>query len=181
MRIGFVASEAVPFVKTGGLADVAGSMPKALAALGHDVRVFLPKYYQIPQAYREKMEHVWSGEINVAWRRKFIGIDRLEEDGVTVIALMDAGSKNNIQRKEGEEENGALKVRFTKIIRDVVEGEMEVPSAIEGVQKNANVNVAKRQFFNASGVELSQPVRGINIVRETLSDGTVRSHKVVIK
>jgi starch synthase len=83
MRIGFVASEAVPFVKTGGLADVAGSLPKALAALGHDVRVFLPKYYQIPQAYREKMEHVWSGEINVAWRRKFIGIDRLEEDGVT--------------------------------------------------------------------------------------------------
>ena len=91
------------------------------------------------------------------------------------------GSKNNIQRKEGEEENGALKVRFTKIIRDVIEGEMEVPSAIEGVQNNANVNVAKRQFFNASGVELSQPVRGINIVRETLSDGTVRSHKVVIK
>ena len=83
MRIGFVASEAVPFVKTGGLADVAGSLPKALAALGHDVRVFLPKYYQIPQAYREKMEHVWSGEINVAWRRKSIGIDRLEEDGVT--------------------------------------------------------------------------------------------------
>jgi hypothetical protein len=99
----------------------------------------------------------------------------------TVTPSSGSGSKNNIQRKEGEAEDGALKVRFTKIIRDVVEGEMEVPSAIEGVQNNANVSVAKRQFFNASGVELSQPVRGINIVRETLSDGTVRSHKVVIK
>ena len=83
MKIGFVASEAVPFVKTGGLADVAGALPKALAALGHDVRVFIPKYYQIPQEYRERMEHLWSGEIPVAWRRKFLGIDCLKEDGVT--------------------------------------------------------------------------------------------------
>jgi hypothetical protein len=89
--------------------------------------------------------------------------------------------KNNIQRKEREEEDGALMVRFTKIIRDVVEGEMEVPTAINGVQSDANVSVATRQFFNAAGVELAQPGRGVTIVRETLSDGTVRSHKVIRK
>ena len=91
-----------------------------------------------------------------------------------------AGSKNNIKRNEGEED-GALTVRFTKIVRDVMEGEMEVPSAINGVQNNANVSVANRQFFNASGMELSQPGRGVTIVRETMTDGSVRSHKVVLK
>lgn len=83
MKIGFVASEAVPFIKTGGLADVAGALPKALAAMGHDVRVFIPKYGQIPQKYKNEMQHVWDGELPVAWRRKFVGIEKLVRDGVT--------------------------------------------------------------------------------------------------
>lgn len=83
MKIGFVASEAVPFIKTGGLADVAGALPKALAAMGHDVHVFIPKYGQIPQKYKNEMQHVWDGELPVAWRRKFVGIEKLVRDGVT--------------------------------------------------------------------------------------------------
>jgi len=83
MKILFAASEATPFIKTGGLADVAGSLPQALAAQGADVRVVMPKFYQIPEEYKMQMEHLCEGFIPVAWRQKFIGIDKLVKDGVT--------------------------------------------------------------------------------------------------
>ena len=83
MKILYVASEAVPFVKTGGLADVAGSLPKALKAEGVDIRVIMPKYNKISEEYIDKMEHVYDGELPVAWREKFVGLDKLEQDGVT--------------------------------------------------------------------------------------------------
>ena len=78
-----LASEAVPFIKTGGLADVAGSLPKALKEDGVDVRVIMPKFGKIPEEYRDKMEHVYDGELNVAWRSKYVGLDKYELDGVT--------------------------------------------------------------------------------------------------
>ena len=83
MKILYVAAEAVPFAKTGGLADVAGSLPKALKADGVDVRVILPKFGKIPEAYRNAMEHVYDGELPVAWRKKYVGLDKYELDGVT--------------------------------------------------------------------------------------------------
>ncbi len=83
MKVLYVAAEAVPFAKTGGLADVAGSLPKALKADGMDVRVIMPKYGKIPEEYREKMEHIYDGTIPVSWRNKFVGIDELEYNGVT--------------------------------------------------------------------------------------------------
>lgn len=83
MKVLYVASEAVPFAKTGGLADVAGSLPKALKAEGVDVRVIMPKFGKIPEKFRDAMEHVYDGEIPVAWRSKFVGLDKLEHDGVT--------------------------------------------------------------------------------------------------
>ncbi|MBO6267341.1 MAG: glycogen synthase GlgA, partial [Synergistaceae bacterium] len=75
--------EAVPFIKTGGLADVAGSLPKALKKQGVDIRVVMPKYGKISHEYLDKMEHVYDGEFTMAWRTKFLGIDKLELDGVT--------------------------------------------------------------------------------------------------
>ena len=83
MKILYVASEAVPFAKTGGLADVAGSLPQALLAEGHDVRVIMPKFGKIAEEYRNAMEHVYDGEIHVAWRQKFVGLDKYEHKGVT--------------------------------------------------------------------------------------------------
>ncbi|MBQ9365104.1 MAG: glycogen synthase GlgA [Schwartzia sp.] len=83
LKVLYVASEAVPFVKTGGLADVAGSLPKALAGLGVDVRVMLPKYAEIPKEYRDKMKHIYHGAINVSWREKYVGVDELKMNGVT--------------------------------------------------------------------------------------------------
>ncbi|MBR6710231.1 MAG: glycogen synthase GlgA [Selenomonadaceae bacterium] len=83
MKVLYVASEAVPFAKTGGLADVAGSLPKALKAQGVDVRVIMPKFGGIPEEYRDNMKHVYDGTLNVSWREKYVGIDEYELDGVT--------------------------------------------------------------------------------------------------
>ena len=83
LKVLYVASEAVPFVKTGGLADVAGSLPKALKKQGVDIRVVMPKYGKIDREYLDKMEHVYDGELTVSWRKKFLGIDKLVLDGVT--------------------------------------------------------------------------------------------------
>ncbi len=83
LKVLYVASEAVPFIKTGGLADVAGSLPKALKKQGVDVRVVMPKYGKIAQEYLDKMEHIYDGEFTISWRTKFLGIDKLELDGVT--------------------------------------------------------------------------------------------------
>ncbi|MBU0671708.1 MAG: glycogen synthase GlgA [Candidatus Margulisbacteria bacterium] len=66
MKILIVSSEVVPFAKTGGLADVAGALPKALKELGHDIRVFMPRYKKVdPQKYglRKMSEEIWEGKI----------------------------------------------------------------------------------------------------------------------
>lgn len=56
MKILFAVSECTPFVKSGGLADVAGALPKALARLGNEVAVMLPKYSQIPEPWKKRMK-----------------------------------------------------------------------------------------------------------------------------
>ena len=83
MKVLYAASEAVPFVKTGGLADVAGSLPAALVKAGVDCRVILPKYGSIDPEIRSKMKHIYDGTLHVAWREKFVGIDAYEYEGVT--------------------------------------------------------------------------------------------------
>ena len=83
MRILFAASESVPFIKTGGLADVVGALAPVLAKKGHDVRVILPKYGMIPDQYKEKMRHVLDFEVQLGWRSQYCGIEELQQDGVT--------------------------------------------------------------------------------------------------
>ena len=68
MKVLFVVSECVPFVKSGGLGDVAGALPKELKKLGTDVRVILPKYGQIPEVYKNKMKRVQTTFVDVGWR-----------------------------------------------------------------------------------------------------------------
>ena len=83
MKVLYVASESVPFVKTGGLADVAGSLPKELVKMGMDVRVIIPKYSRIGEQYLQAMKHIGHIFVPVSWRHKYAGVDTLELDGVT--------------------------------------------------------------------------------------------------
>ena len=83
MKICFVASECAPFVKTGGLADVVGSLPREIARTGEDVRVILPLYRAISDKWRSQMEHVLYFYINLGWRRQYVGIEKIDLDGVT--------------------------------------------------------------------------------------------------
>ena len=83
MKILFAASECVPFIKTGGLADVVGALAPVLANKGNDVRVILPKYSAISEKYESQMRHVLDFEVQLGWRKQYCGIEALEADGVT--------------------------------------------------------------------------------------------------
>lgn len=83
MKVLFAASEAVPFVKTGGLADVIGSLPKELVKQGLDVRVILPKYEDIPAFWTQQMESVATFTLQMGWRQLYCGIFSLKHEGVT--------------------------------------------------------------------------------------------------
>ena len=82
-KVLFVAAEAVPFVKTGGLADVIGSLPQELVKEGIDARVILPKYGEIPAHFRDMMKPVCIKEVPVGWRSQYCGVEQLEYQGVT--------------------------------------------------------------------------------------------------
>ncbi len=82
-KVLFAASECVPFVKTGGLADVVGALPPVLRAKGIDIRVILPLYGEIPQEIRSRMRHLVDFELELGWRKLYCGIDALEHAGLT--------------------------------------------------------------------------------------------------
>ncbi|KAA9006542.1 glycogen synthase GlgA [Paenibacillus spiritus] len=84
MKILFAAAEGHPFIKTGGLADVIGALPKALRAAGMDVRVILPKYKGIAEKYRQAMQPVAVTTVPVGWRNQYCGVEMLVHDGVPV-------------------------------------------------------------------------------------------------
>ncbi|MEW8968834.1 glycogen synthase GlgA [Exiguobacterium alkaliphilum] len=83
MKIWYVASEAAPFMKTGGLADVIGSLPQAVSGLGEEVSVVMPKYGTIAEEYVEKMEYLFDLIVPVGWRKQFAAVLKLEHDGIT--------------------------------------------------------------------------------------------------
>ena len=82
-KILFVASEAVPFIKTGGLADVAGSLPKYFNKNEYDVRVIVPKYLAIPQRFRDQMCYRTHFYMDLGWRNQYVGVLELVHEGVT--------------------------------------------------------------------------------------------------
>lgn len=86
-KVLFVASECVPFIKTGGLADVVGSLPQCFDKERYDVRVLLPKYMAIEEQYRNKMVYKTHFYMDLAWRNQYVGIMELEYEGVTFYFL----------------------------------------------------------------------------------------------
>ena len=82
IRVLFASFEAVPFMKTGGLGDVAGSLPQALLKTGIEVRVMLPNFRTIPEQYRSKMTHVTDFYVSLGWRNVYCGVEKLRHNGV---------------------------------------------------------------------------------------------------
>lgn len=83
MQIVFASAECAPFVKTGGLGDVAGSLPAALVRAGAEVIVMVPKYATIKDEYKAQMEHFSDFYVSLGWRNEYCGLEKLERDGVT--------------------------------------------------------------------------------------------------
>lgn len=83
MQIVFASAECAPFVKTGGLGDVAGSLPAALVRAGAEVIVMVPKYATIKDEYKAQMEHFADFYVSLGWRNEYCGLEKLELDGVT--------------------------------------------------------------------------------------------------
>lgn len=79
----FVASESVPFIKTGGLADVVGSLPKSFNKEEYDCRVILPKYMCMKWEYVSQLEYMTNFYMNLNWRSQYVGIFRLVYEGIT--------------------------------------------------------------------------------------------------
>lgn len=81
-KILFAASEAVPFVKTGGLADVVGSLPKYFPRKKYDVRVILPKYACMDAEFVKKLKYITRFYVDLGWRKQYVGIFRAKVDGI---------------------------------------------------------------------------------------------------
>lgn len=87
MQIVFASAECAPFVKTGGLGDVAGSLPAALVRAGAEVIVMVPKYATIKDEYKAQMEHFSDFYVSLGWRNEYCGLEKLKHDGVTYMFI----------------------------------------------------------------------------------------------
>ena len=82
MNILFVSAECYPFAKVGGLADVVGTLPQELISLGNDTRVILPNYKSIKKEFKDKMVKIAEFEVEVGWRKQYVGLLKLEYNNV---------------------------------------------------------------------------------------------------
>ncbi len=119
MKILFVSSEVTPFCKTGGLGDVAGSLPQALAKTGADVRVILPLYEMVSDEWRRQMTQIRIAQIRLSWRVQNCGIFELKRDGVTYYFL---NNEYYFKRRElyGHYDDGERFAFFSKAVLDVL-------------------------------------------------------------
>lgn len=83
-RIAYIASECVPFIKTGGLADVVGTLPRIFDKSKYDVRVIIPNYMCLPAKYKEKMKYLTHFYMDIGWKKQYVGVMYLEYEGVPV-------------------------------------------------------------------------------------------------
>ena len=119
MKILFTAFEAEPFVKTGGLGDVAGSLPGAVSSSAFDVRVVLPKLAQIREKFLKKMEFVTSFEVPLGWRKQYCGLFTLKMKGVTYYFL-DNEYYFHRDQVYGEFDDGERVAFFSKAVLELI-------------------------------------------------------------
>ena len=115
LRVLFAAFEAVPFMKTGGLGDVGGSLPQALKEAGCECRVIIPKFMTIPEEYKSKMTHVTDFYVSLGWRNVYCGIEKLTHKGV-VYYFVDNEYYFNRERAYGYFDDGERIAYFSKAI-----------------------------------------------------------------
>ena len=119
MKVLFVASEASPFIKTGGLGDVIGALPKALKKLGTDARVVIPLYSTISQSLKEKMSFLGSFYVKISWRKTYCGVFCTEYDGITFY-FIDNEQYFNRPNTYGEYDDSERFAFFSKAVLDVL-------------------------------------------------------------
>ena len=90
-KILFVASECVPFIKTGGLADVVGSLPKDIDPAYYDVRVMIPKYSCMKQDVKDQMEYVTHFYMDYHWKSEYVGVLQTVKNGITFYVIDNEG------------------------------------------------------------------------------------------
>ena len=119
MNILFAAFEADPFVKTGGLGDVAGSLPKAVASSSYDIRVILPLLSAIPDVYRKKMQFVCSYDVPLGWRNQYCGLFTLKQNGV-LYYFLDNEYYFHREQVYGEFDDGERVAFFSKAVLETI-------------------------------------------------------------
>ena len=120
MKILFVASEAMPFIRTGGLGDVAGALPKSFLRLGHDARVIIPFYKdEIKSTYRDTLRFVGATEVELGWRRQYCGVYEAVYEGITYYFV---DNEYYFKRKGlyGHFDDGERFAFFSKAVLDVL-------------------------------------------------------------
>lgn len=115
MRILYVAAEAYPFIKTGGLADVAGSLPLALNSKGMDARVVMPLYSKIDPAYKEKMKYLGYYYVDLDWRHQYVGVYEVVHND-TIFYFIDNEYYFNRDNLYGEADDGERFIFFSKAV-----------------------------------------------------------------
>ena len=113
------AAECAPISKTGGLADVVGTLPKSLAALGVDARVITPYHRVVKDKYHDKVEHMFSFSVDLGWRSQYVGIERLVVDGVTIY-LVDNEYYFGDKIYRGGQAEGEQYAFFTRAVLDAI-------------------------------------------------------------
>ncbi len=116
----FAVSECNPFCGTGGLADVAGSLPAALAATGeYDVRVALPLYGQVGEQYRKQLHFIGNINVPLAWRNQYCGVFSLTKDGV-IYYFIDNEYYFKRSKLYGEYDDGERFAFFSKAVLEIM-------------------------------------------------------------
>ena len=115
----FVAAECAPLSKTGGLADVVGTLPKTLKKFGMDARVITPYHKCIKDKYADKVKHLFHFFVDLGWRHKYCGIEKLELDGA-VIYLVDNEDYYGDKIYRGGNEEGEQYAFFCRAVLDAL-------------------------------------------------------------
>ncbi len=119
MRVLYAASECAPFLKTGGLGDVIGALPKAMLNEGVDARVVMPLYKNIPDELKSKMEFLGDFYVNISWRQNYCGVFKTVLDGITYYFIDNQQyfARDNIYGEYDDSERFAY---FSKAILDIL-------------------------------------------------------------